>query len=631
MARMAAPGAYKEPRVSRLAWGVGGLCAIVLVVVAYASANLHVWVTVCLLAIPSLIWLANRAGWLVAGILTLLSIGGITSLGALVAPGLPGSIGDITIFAAAVCAVVAVVALVREARVQRISVGGISALAASCFGALVWTVSVLTAGGGAIVWSMATDSPSYINFARQMLNSGGQLLVDAPSPVPLPVIILAQSMEPARRGLPTTMYGASDMSSYALTWGVIIGLSCVLVGLTSSALVPRRFGIVRIVLSAVGSLIPLSAYVSGFAMTYGFYNASLTLVLLVLAWYFFIRTESKPILAIVGLGIAATLVAITWTPVSFPVFALIGAAIIRDFKILQLSNRLQRIGTASLYLVLVFIISATILPFFEKNPSVFGASGLIGEVARTPIIVTAILVTFLAVIRWRATYGFGTIVFVGALFTALKIGLLQLQSSDDPWSYYPVKMIWIIGIICIVLFFTLLGEHIGRFHRPAIRITAVVTSVLLLFGALNVAKLYTNETTGHLSLDRKSGLAYVTSGEAIYTGDSFYKAVEKYTSYNGPRILWNYKLNIGNYHDIGWFVDRWLLLLNASLGKTRAEIDTISSPANRLDMTDIDLLCTLVKTMGPSAGVITNDETLPTQVQEKCPEVVDRISIEATN
>ncbi len=192
--------------------------------------------------------------------------------------------------------------------------------AASLTGGFVWVVGILVAAAdpssSTFGWVMGGDTANNLLFARTDLALDGVPLGPDRNPVPLPAVILALTMASGRANLSTAEFLAHDITALGISWGVLIFVLCALVGRLAARIAGS--GRREVPVAALASLIP-DLVCFRYPIEYGFFNAHLTLVIVLAVFLVFLESRRAPGLALGLLAVAATLLLATWGPlVLFP-------------------------------------------------------------------------------------------------------------------------------------------------------------------------------------------------------------------------------------------------------------------------------------------------------------------------
>ena len=340
---------------------------------------------------------------------------------------------------------------------------------ASALGGAVWVVvtgaSLLSPSSSAMGWVLGGDSANNLLFARQGIARGSIWLAADENPVPLPAALLTSALVPGRGGAPDDLL-RHDVMGLVLTWSAVIVVVCLLAGRLLAVFAGDRPH--SVVAAAVGSVLPLTWFVSGYPIEFGFFNAHLAFVLLLAGLLVALHGRRQPALALGVLALSAVLVLATWAPLVLVPAAVGLVIVVRDRRALWLTRgpSLLLLGLAGVALV-GWGLAAT-LPVLLAQGDALGAPGGVFVFSRWFVlaILGGGLVAGLALRRDARSRGVIVVVVVVALSVAWAVLLYGARASADPFvSYYPAKVAWL-GAVLVVLLTTGVAWRLAGGVRP---------------------------------------------------------------------------------------------------------------------------------------------------------------------
>lgn len=378
-----------------------------------------------------------------------------------------------------------------------------------------------TAVGEGPVWAMHNDATVQMIKARPIVNNGGVNTAIQRNSSPLTSALIAMSMVVGRSRLSPEVILQNDVTRAAQLWVLLIFATCILAALIcwratrGSANMP-----LRIVAAALVGVVPLTWYYAGFAISAGFYNSTLTLLILLAAWHIWLESDTiSPVLAIGLLSIATVAMLATWAPVAVIPAALAGVKLCtalwragRQLPNLRPAGWLPLVLAALPIPLYALLVSLRDLGAETEAGDALAADGHIHQLPQTHVLwvllLTALLVALTAVARPHPNYRYsdatsreplatrrqplatrrepletrrqplwGLVAIY--LATALMMAFLFYQrwlGGRFLWGYYPIKAIWAVTSLLIVIGIT---TAIGFLSTRPIPQSAAVLGTLL--------------------------------------------------------------------------------------------------------------------------------------------------------
>jgi len=490
-------------------------------------------------------------------------------------------------------------------------------------GPIVWWASLAQAhtfsAGPRLSWAMSNDSPNYIILARAVLSRPGFDRGPTSNPVPLPSGIVALAAVSGRESTPPGDLLMHDVSAYADIWAVLIALTCAMSGLLALT-ITRRISdrnLPALISGVVGSALPLTWFVTGYALEYGFFNADVALPLLFASILLYLDTRIKFAWKAFWLTICVTLMLAVWSPlVLVPLGLLLSTALI-NFQSLRQLRRIDYVlvvlgcAQAGAYAL------AVVVPAFLGQRTALAGAGGIYELPTAVVFVAGVAVVVASAVAFRAdgiekTHGRQRLLGMTAVVLSgwLGIGALLFLSrkSANPWGYYPLKYSWLMTVVFFILIVGLLAGLVGRSTRTRLMsglglgLIAVLAASLLAWLPSSTPKYTPLDPVSRvlgLRLDQKNRQA------------AFNEAVLSLSDPEVPRILWRSSLSA----DEEGAANIWFTLFRSN-SLDSSDLRIIGLQANAIRT--LPVLCSMADLMGPGTEIITADPTLQSKFRTEC-------------
>ena len=483
------------------------------------------------------------------------------------------------------------------------------AWAASALGGVVWLVGTAIASAiptsSVVGWPMGGDTANNVLFARQALSAGAIRLGSAENPVPLPAALLADALAPGRAGIDTADLLRHDIVGLGVTWSAVIALVCLLGGRVLATFAGS--GRSAPVAAAIGSLLPLTWFVSGYPIEFGFFNAHLTLALLLSALLVFLAGRRAPAPTLAFLALASTLVLATWSPLVLVPGLLAAIILVRDRRQLVAA---RGPWFAVLLLALVSLIAWGVLvtlPVLVAHGEALAAPG--GVLAFSRWFVLALLVggavAGLLLLHDARGRGLAMLAFVVAVGAGWAMLLFQARATESPFaSYYPAKLAWLGAVMLMaigvgIVWRRVVGIRSRAFRRSLLGAVAAGTALLAVVApALQTA--YPQNTP----------LVRILVGGFSPGGDVSTERVLAFVDAAHPRVVWRSgdpderTLNFWSLMMAGGIEVEYLPLRIAAYGEYTDSVDD---------------LCRVVGLVPEEVTVLTADPDLEGSYRDVCP------------
>ena len=580
-------------------------------------------------AVPWVTLASRRFGHLFAvpavGVLTVLVLFAAMIVGRFTGAGILISTGTVVIAGGIVGAVLAT----RGAAWRWPGRHAVAVWVPSMLGGVAWVGALAIAqvlpGAAKLSWALNGDANNNLYFAGLIIDQHGVALGAAENPVPLTAALLALGIAPGQpTGDPLALL-AHDFTGLGVVWMLLLAATALGAGAVAASIIERsRTGIVAVT-SAAGSLLPLTWFVAGLPIEYGYLNAHLVLPIALAAWLIYVASPGRVVPAIAVQLCIATLLLATWSPlVVLPVGFIVTLAVHHSSTLRTMDVRAAWPALVAVVPAIVWLAVAT-GPSLVSNGSAFEIPGH-GLPAVLPIVVVALLLLLLGgtllctqppVVSGAITVAAATVAGSGAL-------VFLARDSGAFTAYYPAKFLWmsavVVGIIVLSFAFALLS----RTRRPLLGITAVGVLVII---AASLGPPLKRPGVVRPPLER------ILSGAAWATGDRSVDLILANSDPADPGILWN----SGEPDEA--FADFWIALkLGGELGNGSGTGDpTLHGFAftayqqyrdtGSWAVPPVEQLCEVVTAIGGPVRVTTGDAGLEASIQSTCPDVNARIDV----
>ena len=463
--------------------------------------------------------------------------------------------------------------------------------------------------GMSLAWAMNGDAQFNTVLSRHIADGNGETAEN------VQVLSLAQGLMaivhlPGRDGVPKVALLTHDITSQANLWILLILLSSVLAGMIAEQVLRQAPSLLRYFGIVASALLPLSWHMTGYAIESGFYNVSLTFLVLELAFYFWLATRRSPLCGSVVLLVLTVVMLGAWTPMA--IIPLTMALLSGWVGFRQGPSRvLLGVWVASALQLLIFV-SLYIAPAFFSKSSSLSASGTILPInfnLYVAVTVLALVVTlFLGVWKrsaWSSEtimnsqhtqFGLGMALMALSAATGTAFLLFQNRNLGEPWIYYPIKFAWLSMEMLVLLIF--LGGCLLIAWMPRRRLIALAAALtIFLFSLLQLNPPQDRSGTAVFPL-----LAIAKNGSAMDV------TLPLLTSVSGEKVFFSRYL--GNDEDT--FMNQWQFQITA-----KDEFTPIRGYAYRV-VTSLKEICDAAGTWGGGVQVITAQRGWADSLNARC-------------
>jgi hypothetical protein len=506
---------------------------------------------------------------------------------------------------------------------------------APLLGAGVWIGTVLAAqvvpGMSRFGWAMNGDALNNLHFASVIVHDNG-IAFNITNPVPLPAALIATGLGAGSPASPSASDSlAHQLEAFTLVWVILLAVFCVAVGVATAALIPRTMTRTIVVVGALASLLPLTWFVTGLTVQWGYFNVDVVVPIALGAWLVYLASDRHPVAALVCLVGFALLAFAAWTPIAILVVVLGVVLVVRrfgEFRALPLRYVLPVLIICALGLVAVFgfvDLPAALATNGILSTSGGGYTGFVNLWWSVPLL--AVLVVASAVlVRGRTSMPTGSAAIGILVGGAVTTGVLLYLASGGPAElfagYYPKKFAWILLVLLGVIALSfLMGAFAGR-----VRLSLLATIVLIaIFGAAILPQGTWPEVLQRQPIVRIAG-DYVR-----HDGEATVREILKLTTAKHSTVLWQ----SGDPDEP--IVNEWLLLSHGGLAYgNRKLIFAVSTPyflyrlSGRYVDGNIATLCKLLPLLHGKPVIITANSAVRSQLRATCPRTPATVVVTTT-
>lgn len=476
--------------------------------------------------------------------------------------------------------------------------------------ALIVVVAVRSVDSGDLEWAMHNDAVWNLISTRLIVSDGGLDAIAHPNPSPLTAGLLAVAIAVGRDAVAPAELLRHDVSGVAVFWLLASLGAALLAALIGARSVHGGTRTARIIGAGIAALMPLTWFTFGFASQFGFYNATVTLLLLLASWLAWLEARVAPIAATATLSLATVALLATWAPLAVIPFALAAVAIVSRMASLQRS----RTGDRWWMVLLLAIVPVPLYALFVTLPDLRREGGALavdgGIMNMAPGVVLAIMsvtvavAIFNAVQRGQTHHLVGVLAVCGGAVAAGGYLVAQRASAGvSLWGYYPVKFAWLfVSLLIVVLAASLAGEMAGLRGRPfaacgvAAAALAVPTSLMLLV-----------PPPAHLVHSLLTPVAIAT-GSGSARGATAAHALFELAEPGRPTIAVDYLGPSGDR-----FLNSWLLQLESASSQ-----DPIRLYSYILDPGNLAQVCEAATTWARQVRIVTSSESTADELSDLC-------------
>jgi hypothetical protein len=505
-------------------------------------------------------------------------------------------------------------------------------VAASCLvvpavALLGMVVVAVRSSGPKLAWAMANDSTFNVMTARFVVDDGGVDLGRHFNVAPLTSELVALFMVPGRSSLAPADLMQHDVARATQVLLLLLAVMSVGGSLIVASAVPTRHRHARAILAVCAGLVPWSWFVGGYSFQYGFWNAIVAGVVLVMSWLAWTQAPHSPRVGSAVQACAATVLLTVWVPLVLVPAGFGTVLVLRHWRT-HLALRRWALALWSVPVVLFLVFGYVLTrPTVATSTTALAFDGAFFAIAHsTPGVVA--LVTLAVVLlssslrgeRWELLGG-AVVVILGWLGLHYLMGQ-RATSPTGEWGYYPQKFSWLMCVLAPYVVAAAVAGSLPLVRGGRAAAAAVVTAALAASAAVMAqippADSRPPSTEGNPSPRpapdyRATSMFFPLSVARRHGASDFDDAARQMFAWSSPedKILaarW--------FHDrsLEGFTDFWLLQQPITTG-----YPAVRNYAYTLDSRSAVALCAVVDTWGGGVTLETRSSTLERQMRRACP------------
>ena len=469
------------------------------------------------------------------------------------------------------------------------------AVAPSFFSGLTLWIMGAVGGSPKIAWVMSGDAQTNTVLAREVLSNHGESLGKTAT---FTQDVLALAMSIGREGIPDTQLLIHDLTKISEAWAFMILLSSVLMGLIAWGLLSRTRNVVLVnFVVFLAALYPLSWYVNGFAIMFGFLNVSLASLLLSLTWLIWQQGSNSKLM---GAGLQlflSVLFLATWPPLVVIPLGFAAGMLAQSWR-----KKFSRVDIALVIIAaLSFVVFAVvaIAPSLMKSGGGLQLDGSILDYRWTTFLLVVCLALFAAfsamgTFQQGNNISWGLLIFAASSSVGLAVLLWGNRNLESIWIYYPIKFAWTSGAFLLIVSILVLSSFVlGRE-----KITPVIIGLIGTFGILASFMLMN-------SVPRWQVLPLARVAIGVDPNEQMLPYVSEWA---GTKSIFSHFKSTDE--DISG--NQWLYHM---------AVEKITDPIRDLAFhppKTISEICSALVTLGPTATLITSDPEWATSIENQC-------------
>ena len=477
-----------------------------------------------------------------------------------------------------------------------------------------WLAVTLGVGQKMFVgWAMDNDVVWNTVAARFILSDNGVNPSLHPNPSPLVNGLMATWYAPGREAADEVL--RHDVTRQTELWLLLLLLASVLCGLVLARAVSRKQPLLRWLAGIAGSVFPLTWYLTGFVVRFGFINVALAIVVLLGVWILWCDFSAHIVASTALLFIATTVLLAAWAPLAAVSLGLAGVGTLLGLKRVLRLRGIRGLIWWSAFLQLPGYLLLVTLPDLRRDGGSLAANGAAPALTAQDLLFVAALafvvgaVTALVFRERHEMLGISVLL----LTTAGAVGYLVMQrvGVDSLWGYYPAKLGWLVSFLLVLV----LAASVARWlngRRSGLAAVAIMAAAASVVGLVLVQVPPSAHTARAIFPVISIGLRAVDSAGSSRTEALFASA-------GGASSIYSRYSDVENDDR---FVNSWLLQLTADTSD-----DPLRSFAYTLDPGDLEQLCAAATTWGGATVIVTRDGALESELVPMCPEADISVSL----
>lgn len=493
--------------------------------------------------------------------------------------------------------------------------GGVGAVA--CLIAVTTGTLLGARGSDDYEWMMHNDAVWNVVTTRFVIDGGGLDSEQHPNSSPLTAILMAAVASVGRGEVSATALLAHDIARFAAFLLFLCAASCVLAGLIGYRGARTAGPRIRWAATLLVGVLPSTWFVFGVASGFGFFNATVVVVLLCAVWLLWIERNDRFVLPAIMLGLAAVCLLATWAPLAvIP----LGLAAVKVLGAIRTGARGRAGWMRTLAPLLVFFPVAVYalfvtIPDLGRDGAALAVEGAF--ISFLPIHLALILVVALLVLLLMSERAGDAHALIGAMIVAssglVALGYLVLQRRDAPslWGYYPAKFAWFLATILLFVLAAEIASAIALFRGSRAR--TLLAGVLTVVVPIALMALIPPVQGWRTAVTPLAIAAKIGPGQASDAARHLFAVAE-----NGVPTM------VLNYGDASTdqFINSWLLQLEAESSQ-----ELIRNFSYFLVPGDEEQACEALLAWDRDVRVVTSDPALEARLADECSATRIRVEV----
>lgn len=455
-------------------------------------------------------------------------------------------------------------------------------------------------------WAMNNDAVWNTVTTRFLIADGGLNGFVHPNASPLTAGLLALATSPGREVITQELLLSHDIGLQSQLWSAIVILTCLLAATVASLALQNAKSVIRWV-GILGSIaLPLTWFYSGFAVRFGFYNASIVTMVLLGVWIVWLNHESNIPVSILAFCLGSIVLLATWAPLVLVSGFFIAYLLMLHIKAL-LSGWKNLVTTLTAFLLLGgYTVFVTLRDLTREGGALAVDGGIFdflpvqfGLVTVLAVIVSLLMAHFMKQSLW----GNGVLVVVLAAIFGTGFLAFQRRNAESMWGYYPIKFGWLITTLLIVIIFVGLLYLISRMTISVF----YETTFVIASGAVVVLLMALSGLVSPKNVLTPVGIVTDTSAELK---NDYLQQLSRMAVVGEKNIAVGYSPT--PQEDLAF--NNWLLQINSQSSE-----DPIRWFSYYLDGTDINMVCHASQTWGEDVVIHTRSEAVVDSITQNCP------------
>jgi hypothetical protein len=361
------------------------------------------------------------------------------------------------------------------------------------------------------------------------------------------------------------------------------------------------------VVSICAGLLPYTWFFSGFAFFFGFYNASIAVLVLLACWQIWLQAQARPELSLLLLTMGSVVMLATWAPLVVITGALSIALVLRQgWRFWLLAGPLRIASLLCTGLIPIAYFALFSLADLRREGAALSVDGGIFELSPYLLVALPLLISLATLTRWQQKLSqqsfWGVIAIVLGAGTALGYLIWQRKDVSQLWGYYPVKFSWLVATLLVVVLLTVLVQwvdfsRLSLFQASASLLTigAVVGALMLMAKPLGITEIF-------------SPTAVIFS-KGVGVNDTVVTEISSLAAENNLVVAVGYEKS--PQQDL--FMNNWLLQLPVDRPDSQQRWFSYY-----LDGADLALVCKAGDELNQPITVITRESHIETQLDQLC-------------